>query len=331
MIHGTHYQAVSRDAFADGKVWGPWLWYLNDGSKEDAAKRVEKEDKAWPYKWFNNEAYQSRGKVQGKLKLSDGRPAAGAAVFLGDSNNASISTLDQGQNFYYTTYADKDGKFSIKNIRIGTYGLYAWSNGGPIQDVTTSFIQNEISISPGKNTNLKDLTWAVPDTRKRIFQLGSFDRKTDGFGLSSPTTPFKHGLITKCPANLTYTIPASQEKDWCFAQSAMGTWSISFPAPSPTSTAAAAKLHVSLAGFSQGSSADILLNGAKIGNITSEALLNSQDTYRGAIRAGEWRMLEFGIQEGGLKSGERNLLEFKVTKSAIYRGWMWDSIWVDWA
>jgi len=28
MIHGTHFQALSNDSFADGKMWGPWLWYL---------------------------------------------------------------------------------------------------------------------------------------------------------------------------------------------------------------------------------------------------------------------------------------------------------------
>lgn len=28
MIHGTHFQASSNDAFPDGKLWGPWLWYL---------------------------------------------------------------------------------------------------------------------------------------------------------------------------------------------------------------------------------------------------------------------------------------------------------------
>jgi rhamnogalacturonan endolyase len=28
MIHGTHFQAYSSDAFPVGKTWGPWLWYL---------------------------------------------------------------------------------------------------------------------------------------------------------------------------------------------------------------------------------------------------------------------------------------------------------------
>lgn len=28
MIHGTHFQALSSDAFDVGRIWGPWLWYL---------------------------------------------------------------------------------------------------------------------------------------------------------------------------------------------------------------------------------------------------------------------------------------------------------------
>jgi rhamnogalacturonan endolyase len=157
MIHGTHYQAIARDSFADGKIWGPWLWYINDGSKDDAAARWEKEEAAWPYKWFENKPYQSRGKMQGKLLLSDGRPAAGAAVFLGDNRNTTVSTLDQGQNYYYTTYADKDGKFVIDDIRTGTYALYAWGNGDAIGDVTTTFTQNDVVISQEHEPQGNDL------------------------------------------------------------------------------------------------------------------------------------------------------------------------------
>ncbi|KAH9861675.1 hypothetical protein J1614_011428 [Plenodomus biglobosus] len=323
MIHGTHFQAVSRDAFANGKIWGPWLWYLNDGSKEDAASRWEKEEAAWPYKWFEDKPYQSRGKLQGKLVLSDGRPASGAAVFLGDNNNASISTLDQGQGYYYTTYADADGKFTIKDIRTGTYGLYAWGAGGKLSDVTTNFTQNGIVVRDGKNTNVKTLTWRIADISKRIFQVGAFDRRTDGFKLSGPT-PFEHARIARCPSNLTYTVGSSSLEDWCFGQSTVGTWSINFSVDNKTSSSAA-KLTLSLAGFSQGSSADVLLNDVKVGNITSASLLNSQDTYRGATRNGEWRLLEFPVTAGGLKAGT-NRLDVRLTTAARWRGWMWDSI-----
>jgi len=324
MIHGTHYMATARDSFADNKVWGPWLWYLNSGSTADAAARWQKEVDAWPYKWFDNKAYQSRGKMQGRLRLSDGRPAAGAAVFLGDNRNTTVSTLDQGQGYYYTTYADADGKFSIHDIRTGTYALYAWGNGGALGNVISNFTLNDVVIQNGKNTNLKDLTWQTPKHEKRIFQIGDFDRKSDGFGLADPEKPFEHARIAKCPGNLTYTVGKSATSDWCFGQSLLGTWSVLFN----SQTAAAAKLTLSLAGFSQGSSADVLLNGVQVGNITSASLLNSQDTYRGATRAGEWRLLEFGIEGDKLKEG-MNKLDVKVTRSTQWRGWLWDSVVLD--
>lgn len=329
MIHGTHYQALSRDAFPDGKTWGPWLWYLNDGSKDDAARRAKQEESAWPYKWFKDEAYQSRGSVEGSLVLSDGRPAAGAAVFLGD-NNPNVTSLDQGRDYYYATTADEDGKFSIKGVRIGTYGLQAWSNGGKIADVSTLVLQNDVSVEKDKPTTLKEITWKVADRKNRIFQIGDFDRKTLGFKLSGPA-PYEHGRIAKCPANLTYTIGSSQASDWCFGQSALGTHSIIFSASS-SSQSTKAKLTVSLAGFSSGSSADIVLNGQKIGNITTNSALlpTSQDTYRGATQAGEWHLLEFDVKKDGLKTGE-NKLDFKVTTSTQWRGWLWDAIILEWA
>lgn len=262
--------------------------------------------------------------MQGRLILSDGRPASGAAVFLGDNNNSTISTLDQGKDYYYTTYADEDGKFAIQDIRTGTYAVYAWGAGGKLGDVTTNFTKNDVVISEGKNTNLKDLTWTVTDNKKRIFQVGDFDRVTDGFKLSGPT-PFEHGRISKCPANLTYTVGTSKTEDWCFGQSQVGTWSIVFPVKSAPS---AAKLTISLAGFSQGTSANIFLNDVKVGNITSASLLNSQDTYRGATRAGEWRLLELPVAKEGLKEGQ-NRLDVKVTTATQWRGWLWDSVVLD--
>ena len=83
---------------------------------------------------MNDTAYQSRGSVSGVLRLSDGRPAAGAVVFLGDTDT-TIRPLIQGSNFYYTSYADDRGRFTIPKVRSGSYSLYAWSNGGSISDV----------------------------------------------------------------------------------------------------------------------------------------------------------------------------------------------------
>jgi len=325
MIHGTHYQALSSDEFTNGKIWGPWLWYLNDGSKIDAARRAMQEEDAWPYKWFKEDSYQSRGSIQGKLVLSDGRPASGAAVFLGD-NHSNLTTLDQGKGYYYTVYADEEGGFRINNVRTGTYGLQAWSNGGVIADVKTYFIENDIKITEGKTHELKTLKWKVTDPKSHVFQIGAVDRKTLGFNLSDPT-PFEHGRIARCPANLTFIIGASRENDWCFGQSALGTWTIFFPFSLGKPAIKSLKLIVSLAGFSSGSSADILLNTVKVGNITTNSVLlpSSQDTYRGATRAGEWHLLEFPIDGEILNEGQ-NALDFTITKYTLWRGWLWDSI-----
>ncbi|KAL5402395.1 hypothetical protein PMIN03_010711 [Paraphaeosphaeria minitans] len=322
MIHGTHYLARSSDNFTDGKTSGPWLWYLNDGDKVDAHKRWKKEVKEWPYEWFKDTAYQSRGSVSGELVLSDGRPASGAAVFLGDSNSA-LSTADQGKDYYYTAYADKQGRFTIEDVRTGTYGLYAWGNGGSIADVKTMFVQNDVVVSKRNKTDLKSLKWSVTDKSRIIFQIG-------GFALSGPT-PFEHGRIAKTPGNLTYTVGKSNNSDWYFGQSNLGVWSINFNLKSVPESATGAKLYTSLAGFSSGTNSNILVNNEKIGNISSNAVLlvNSQDTYRGATQAGEWRNLQWDVKKELLKVGE-NKLDIAVTKSSEWRGWLWDSVALEW-
>ena len=48
----------------------------------DVKARRAIEDRRFPYNWFEDKAYNTRGGLQGTLVLSDGRPASRAAVFL---------------------------------------------------------------------------------------------------------------------------------------------------------------------------------------------------------------------------------------------------------
>ncbi|KAL3468837.1 polysaccharide lyase family 4, domain III-domain-containing protein [Aspergillus californicus] len=317
MIHGTHFMVSSSDVFPDGKVWGPWLWLLNDGTKADAAARAKKEDASWPYSWFDYGTYQSRGSVSGQLVLSDGRVAAGAAVFLGD-NNPNVTSLDMGSEYYYTTYADSRGKFTFQDVRTGEYGLQAWSSGGKIADVSTSLLQNDVSVKKKQQTKLGKVSWKVSQ-RKQIFQVGDFDRKSLGFKYGG--APHQHALVDNCPANTTFTIGKSKTSDWCYGQAAAGTWSIKFNVEKAVTDAL---LTVSLAGYSSGTTSQILLNGDSsnpIGNLTT--LANDPCMYRSATAAGEWRLFEFDVPE--LQKGW-NTIDFQVTKSSAWHGFMWDSI-----
>lgn len=330
MLHGTHFQVSSSDSFDVGKSWGPWLWYLNDGNFEDAALRSKEEDSAYPYKWFNESSYQSRGSVSGALTLSDGRPASGAAVFLGD-NNSNLSTLDQGKNHYYTTYANARGKFKFEKVRSGFYGLQAWSNGAPMGDVSTTFVQNYIVVSGGKETELKQLTWKTQG-RKKIWQIGELDRKSSGFKFGGVLR--QHGLVEQCPTNLRVVPGLRAASEWCYGQSAVGNWTVAFRVTglnSTNSTSAPAILSVSLAGYSSSTSSNVLVNNEIVGTLRANdpGLLNDPSMYRSGNLAGEWRLLEFPVRAGLLKSGT-NEVTFQVTKFARWRGFMWDSVILEW-
>jgi rhamnogalacturonan endolyase len=307
----------------------------NDGTPADAASRAKEENSAWPYPWLqSNSPYHSRGSILGRIDMSDGRPASNAAVFLGD-NHPSQTTLSQGANYNYRTYADESGHFSISNVREGEWNLQAWPNGGAIGDVTTVFSKNDILIKNRTATSLGVLTWKTQG-RKKIWQIGDMDRKATGFAFSSP--PHEHARADKCPANLTYTIGKSVAKDWCFAQGKSGTWTVSFNLPSPnTGTSSllsrlpAAVLSVSLAAYSAGITHEIVpyrvvLNGVSLGGLVPARTPGDPALYRSGTLAGQWGYYEITIQDGVLKEGE-NKLEFVVEeRKGRWTGIMWDSV-----
>ncbi|KAH0033422.1 polysaccharide lyase family 4 protein, partial [Aureobasidium melanogenum] len=327
MIHGTHFQALSNDVLPSGKIWGPWLWYLNDGDKADVARQYDNEVNSWPYKWLDDAAYRSRvASVTGKLLLSNGKPAANAAVFLGD-NHPNKTTLDMGSDYYYTTYADNDGSFRFTDVRTGVYALQAWSNGGSIGDVTTTYLKNDIKVSgsPTTKVRLDKLSWSVLSSNK-IFQIGDFDRKSTGFAYSGG---FGAGRVDNCPANLTYTVGSSNDSDWCFAQNAIGTYRIAFSLPAFNTTSDAC-LTVSLAGYSQGTTVNIFANDVHIGNLSSSGIPSDPSLYRSGTVAGEWHQFEFPINGSHLRAS--NDIDFRVTSwsSSLWRGPIYDAIKLEW-
>ncbi|KAI5256298.1 hypothetical protein E4T42_01532 [Aureobasidium subglaciale] len=314
----SHFQTQVTTTQPDGKIWGPWLWYLNDGSASDAASKYQEELSKWPYPWVNDTAYHSRGSVTGSLKLSDGRVAAGAAVFLGDSDIKA--PLAQGVNYYYTTHTDASGKFSFASVRTGQYGLYAWSNGGKISDVYTNYTKSGVEVKD--DLDLSTLIWSVP-SNKRIFQIGNFDKRTTGFVNNGP---YQHGLAAASPANFTFTVGTSTSADWYYASSNLGTWDIVFDTPALEKQNA--RLIVSLAGYSQSTSLTISSNDVVLGSLNKNNVTTDAAAYRSGTVSGEWHQFEYVI--GNLKEG-KNVISFTVDRYVLWRGFLWDAIALEWA
>jgi rhamnogalacturonan endolyase len=266
--------------------------------------------------------------VSGSLQLSDGRPASGAAVYLGDTNT-TVRPLIQGSGYYYTTYADSDGKFSFSDVRTGEYGLYAWSNGGDIADVYTNFTSSDVVVSKSESTDLGTLTWETPGLES-IFQIGDFDKKALGFKNGGP--PYQHGLTDESPANLTYTIGLSNESEWYYAQSLLGTWTVEFAltaADIANHAQGSALLSVSLAGYSQSASLNISVNGVLLDTLSKDNLASDPALYRSSKTSGEWRFFQYEIGAGVLTEGT-NTVDFILTRYTQWRGFMWDSVILEW-
>ncbi|GKT49556.1 rhamnogalacturonate lyase A [Colletotrichum spaethianum] len=322
----SHFRVGQTVAQPAGKVWGPWLWYLNNGDVADAAQRRQEEVKHVPYTWFKDAAYHSRGGVQGTQTLSDGRPASGAAVFLGDTDTAIRPSI-QGKNYYYTTYTNDKGRFYFDKVRSGSYAVYTTSNGGKLADVYTNFTA-PVTIVKDKTLNLGQLTWNVP-TGKHIFQVGEFDKKANGF--KNGGVPYQHGVAAQSPANLTFTVGKSQNSDWYFAQSAIGKWTIEFNLPvGDISANRTALLSVSLAGYSQSTALDIDVNGQVYASLSKDSLTSDPSLYRSGKFSGEWRFFQYKIDTDVLKAG-KNTVGFTVTRYTQWRGFLWDSIILEWS
>ncbi|KAF4814477.1 Rhamnogalacturonate lyase [Colletotrichum siamense] len=334
MIQGGHFFSSRNITLIERKMYGPWLWYLNDGSSTDAAEKAAVEKASWPYSWVQDSAYHSRGSLNGKLTLSDGRPASNAAVFLGDNSDA-LSTLQQGSAYYYKVYADEDGLFEIENVRTGSYGLVAWANGSSIADVSTNYTQYNVTIENDAMTDLGTLIWGVPNVTT-IFRIGEFDRTAYGFRFGG--APREYGLAELCSAYITYEVGQSDPSDWCYAQTQKGNWTIKFPVEGGVS-ANKAKLIISLAAYSQGGNFHVLINDVKVATVNSSTLANDGALYRSCTAAGEWRYIEYSLDASILRINGANDVRFWLyentsdgseTLTNTLRGPMYDAIALQW-
>jgi rhamnogalacturonan endolyase len=257
---------------------GPWFVYLNQGDSPDsmwtlAKHRAEEERKVWPYSWMDDTDYPlARSNVSGVLRVAGSKAPASHALMILTAPNADWQTQILGYNF--SVRADAVGRFTIPNVRPGTYWLHAVVPG-----YVEEFQRQEVTVRAGRNLNLGQLDFSPVPIKTLLWQIGYPDRKTTGFKLSD--LPRQYGLDGQVPADLTFTVGVSDPaKDWYYAQAKAGDWNVSFRVDRSLPPGEAV-LTIGVAGQTNDPHLEVLLNGQSLGTVTTAG--NSSALYRSAV------------------------------------------------
>ena len=320
MLQGEHFggQAMVLNE-GEKKLYGPFLicTTYSKNPVQSARKQWEKEVEAWPYQWFENDLYpRERGTVRGRLDVTTGQRNDSVRIVLAQEKGKDPYEMMRGYQFW--TLTDADGNFEIKNVRPGTYNLFAYAKAGEVTDMLE---QDDITVVAGDN-NIGDITWTPKKYSELLWMIGQNDRRSSEFHFSDALR--QYGLWNEVPKNLTFTIgQSSEQEDWYYAQVQKdGTWTIAFNLDKTYS--GKAHLTASLAGCTgNGSTVSVKVNGTQRG--TWKPGTNDAAIYRSAVNSGRHHLLTLDFDASALKQGA-NTIALTMSGNGSNGGFMYDCI-----
>ena len=152
-------------------------------------------------------------------------PPAGAGGRFGASGgfgrgggNGIVDWTHDAKFYQFWNDGSEDGKFTITNVRPGTYTLHAFADG-----VLGEFAQANITVAPGQALDLGKLEWKPVRYGKQVWEIGYPDRtggkfyKGDGDDYWLWGWNLRYALLF--PNDITYTVGKSDyHKDWFFEE-----------------------------------------------------------------------------------------------------------------
>jgi len=234
----------------------PPAWTKNANALfQDALAEAKIQTAQWPYEWVNGVDYphkDQRGTVTGQIILDDpqasttrlphlvvglAHPNDGTNSLRGGFGGGSSNNVSGGGRFggfrgrggppdgihdarYYQFWSDgsANGRFTIPNIRPGTYTLHAFADG-----VLGEFIQTNVVVAAGQPLNLGKLDWKPVRYGRQLWDIGYPDRtggkffKGDGPNFWLWGWNLRYALLF--PNDITYAIGKSDyRKDWFFEE-----------------------------------------------------------------------------------------------------------------
>jgi rhamnogalacturonan endolyase len=305
------------------KIFGPWLVYFNSaGSDEeviaDANSQMLAEKAKWPYDFVTDlesipglyPKKDERSTVSGRVAASDGRSLGGAMVILTEPGLDDV--LRQANGYYFWTYADEQGNFTIPNVRAEDYALFVYPQHGSI---TGQLKLGGVSVGAGEAVELGTVVWEAPQGNNYLFQIGKSDHRSVGFGGSTESRSYY--WLVNAPASLAYNVNTSSAADWYYTQPypssttaavnatvPKGVWEIKFDSTKAYSGEAA--LHLGLAGVTNQPKYNIYVNGTLIKTLDYLGI-NDQGVYRQAMRSGRYFKEDIAFDAGLLAVGENTI------------------------
>ena len=214
----------------------PPAWHDNATTLfQDALAQAKVEKAQWPYDWVNGVDYPhkgERGNVVGQLVLNDPQAASNKLPHLtvglahpdypGGSpragNNGIVTWPHDGNYYQFWSDGSEDGKFTITNVRPGTYTLHAFADG-----VLGEFAQTNITVAAGTSIDLGQLAWKPVRYGKQLWEIGYPTRTADKFFKGDAANYWLWGWGLRYPllfpSDITYTVGKSDyHTDWFFQQ-----------------------------------------------------------------------------------------------------------------
>ena len=320
MLQGEHFggQAMVLNE-GEKKLYGPFLicTTYSKNPVKTASIQADAEAAAWPYQWFENDLYpRERGIVRGHLNVMTGQRNDSVRIILAQEKGKDPMEMTHGYQFW--TLTDANGDFELKNVRPGSYNLFAYAKAGEVTDMLE---QDDIVVSAGDNS-LGTIEWTPTKYSELLWMIGQNDRRSSEFHYCD--TIRQYGLWELVPKNLTFTIGHSDEqKDWYYAQVQKdGTWTIAFTLDKTYS--GKAHLTASLAGCTgNGSTVAVKVNGTQQG--TWKPGVNDAATYRSAVNSGRHHLLTLDFDASTLKKGS-NTIALTMSGNGSNGGFMYDCI-----
>ncbi|HLX63161.1 MAG TPA: polysaccharide lyase family protein [Planctomycetota bacterium] len=317
-----------------------------DETWKDALSQAKKEADAWPYEWVSGVDYPhkaERATVAGQLTLNDAQaptakmsnvlvglawpdytpravppstrggegPAVPPSPLGGEGPGVrgrarSVDWQQDAKHYEFWTRADEQGRFTIPNVRAGTYTLRAIADG-----VLGEFVKTNIAVKAGDKIDLGTLEWKPVRFGTQLWEIGIPNRSAEEFLHGDHY--WQWGLYNDYPKDfpndVNFVIGKSDfHKDWNYCQCpradkpAGTTWTVTFDLPDAPH--GKATLRLAIAASSARGGIQVAVNDKPAGS--TGPLPYTATINRDGIR-GLWQERDVSFDAGLMKAGTNTL------------------------